>query len=330
MSKSTARPRAARSAQKSPNSGAPRNNKQSPGAANRTPPRSALLHRRFRRRHPVLAALVPVCVVIVAIATMVVIKATSGPGPAAAASHLKTGGAAAAADPGTTTLASDVAQALSVPSSTLDSVGSPGSVTLPNAVTGSSVLRDSDQKPVITYVGAEYCPYCAAERWGLAVALSRFGSFSNLSGTHSSGSDIYPDTQTLSFYESTYSSPYLTFQPVEEATNQQVNGAYQTLQAPTAAQSRLLATYDTSGSIPFIDIANKYVVSGSSFSPQVLAGLSRSQIAHDLADPSSPVAQAIDGTANDITAAICSVTGDQPSSVCDSPAIQAIVKKLGA
>ncbi len=220
--------------------------------------------------------------------------------------------------------------ALAVPSTTLDAVGSPASVTLPDRVTGTSILRGSDGKPVITYVGAEYCPYCAAERWALAVALSRFGTFSNLSGTHSSSSDVYPNTQTLSFYGSTYSSPYVTFQPVEEATNQQVDGAYQTLQTPTAAQGKLLSTYDPEGSIPFVDIGNRYVVTGASFSPQVLAGLSRSQIAAELNDPSTAVAQAIDGAANDITAAISSVTGNQPSSVGDSPAIQAIVKKLGA
>jgi hypothetical protein len=30
------------------------------------------------------------------------------------------------------------------------------------------------------YIGAEYCPYCAAERWPLVMALSKFGTFSNL------------------------------------------------------------------------------------------------------------------------------------------------------
>jgi Domain of unknown function (DUF929) len=192
------------------------------------------------------------------------------------------------------------------------------------------VLRDADGKPLITYVGAEYCPFCAAERWAVAVALSRFGTFSNLSGTHSSDSDVYPDTQTLSFYGSSYSSPYVDFQPVEEASNQQVGGTYATLQTPTAAQSALLATYDPQGSIPFLDIANRYVITGASFSPQVLQGLSRSQIAAQLQDPSTAVAQAIDGTANVITAAISTVTGNQPTSVGSSAAIAAIAQKLGA
>ncbi len=293
--------------------------------------------RSFRRRHPVLFALMPVGLVVAAVATMVVIKAAGGPAePATAATHLPAGGsnanatANAVADPGTVPLSPSVVAALSVPASTLEAVGAPGSVTLPSKVTGGSVAKDAAGKVEITYVGAEYCPYCAAERWAIAVALSRFGTFSNLSGTHSSSSDVYPDTQTLSFYGSTYNSPYVDFQPVEEATNQQVGGTYQALQTPTSAQNALVTTYDPEGSIPFLDIANRYVVTGASFSPQVLQGLSRQQIADQLDDPSSPIAQAVDGTANAITAAISAVTGNQPSAVGNSATIQGIEKQLGA
>ena len=42
------------------------------------------------------------------------------------------------------------------------------------------------------------------------------------------------------------------------------------------------------------------------------------------------MAQAIDGTANDITAAIATVTGNQPASVGSSATIAAIAQKLGA
>jgi len=285
----------------------------------------------FRSRHPRLTALVPVGLVVAAIATMVVIKATGG-SPSASASRLSAATSAASpVNTGTAALPQSILASLSVPPATLDTVGSPGSVVPPNSAGGNgAILRAADGKPEITYVGAEYCPYCAAERWALAVALSRFGTFSNLSGTHSSSSDVYPDTQTLSFYGSSYSSPYLDFQAVEEATNQEVGGAYQTLQAPTAAESSLLSKYDTQGSIPFLDIGNKYVITGASYSPQVLQGLSRAQIAAELGNAASPVAQAIDGTANNITAAICRVTGNQPSSVCTSPAIEAIAKSMGS
>ena len=283
----------------------------------------------FRSRHPVVTALVPVFLVIAAIVTMVVIKAGGG---SPSASTLTRGGPAATGDPGTTTLAPGIATSIaSVAPSTFDAVGSPGSVVPPTSLgSGGQILRGTDGRPVVTYVGAEYCPYCAAERWALAVALTRFGTFSHLSGTESSGADVYPNTQTLSFYGSTYSSPYVELDAVEEASNRQVGGTYQTLQQPTARESALVSRYDTQGSIPFLDIGNRYVINGASFSPQVLQGLSRAQIASQLNDPTSPVAQAIDGAANQITAAIATVTGNQPSSVSSSPAIAAIEKSLGA
>ena len=288
------------------------------------PGRRAPAQASFRSRHPVVTALVPVGLVIAVIATMVVIKATGGSSPTA--SH-----AGSSAQAGAAPLPAGVLAALSVPAATLDAVGSPSSVVPPTSIGGGgAILRGADGKPVVTYIGAEYCPYCAAERWALAVALSRFGTFSHLSGTHSGSADVYPNTQTLTFYGSSYSSPYVDFHAVEETTNQQVGGTYQALQTPTAAQRSLMSTYDPTGSIPFLDIGNRYVITGASYSPQVLQGLSRQQIAAQLSDPSSPVAQAIDGTANNITAAITRVTGSQPSSVATSPAIAAIAKKLGA
>jgi hypothetical protein len=308
------------------------------GATNRGPGRRT---ESFRSRHRVLTALVPLVLVVALVATMIVIKAASGHSGHSGQSSATTGSASTGAG-GTgaavdTALSSKVATALSsVSAATFATVGAPSGITLPNKVNGSSVSRDAQGKAIVTYIGAEYCPFCAAERWAMAVALSRFGTFSNLSGTHSSSSDVYPNTQTLSFYGSHYTSPYIDFQPVEETTNQQVGGGYATLQVPTAAQNALFSRYDVApyasepGSIPFVDIGNRYVISGASFSPAVLQGLTRDQIAADLNNPSSPVAQAIDGSANAITAALSSVTGNQPSAVSNSAVIAALAKKIGA
>jgi hypothetical protein len=67
---------------------------------------------------------------------------------------------------------------------------------------------------------------------------------------------------------------------------------------------------DQSGAVPFLDIANQYILAGAQYDPQVLAGLSARQIASQLGDPSSPVAQAIDGSAQVIVAAIDHVLHD--------------------
>jgi hypothetical protein len=61
---------------------------------------------------------------------------------------------------------------------------------------------------------------------------------------------------------------------------------------------------DQSGAVPSLDIGNRYILAGAQYNPQVLAGLSPAQIAARLRDPSSPVAQAIDGSAQVIIAAI--------------------------
>ena len=204
------------------------------------------------------------------------------------------------------------------------------------------VLTGPTGKPEFLYVGAEWCPFCAAQRWAMVVALSRFGTFSQLSQTTSSSSDAYPDTPTFTFYPgaykgSFYTSQYIDFVPVEQQGNvQDSSGNYPTLQTLTAAQQKLFATYDASpytnspGSIPFIDIANKYIAIGlaSGYSPQDLAGKQWSDIASSLEDTSSTISQHILGSANYLTAGICMATGQQPSSVCSTDVIQNIEKTL--
>jgi hypothetical protein len=215
-----------------------------------------------------------------------------------------------------------------VPESTLNSVGI-GSVLGYTQNSPIESIKDtplaSNGKPEMLYIGAEFCPYCGAERWSMAVALSRFGTFSPLRGIHSSSTDADPNTPTLTFYKSTYTSRYLVFTPVENETISKTP-----LQNTTAAQQALWVKYDTtnqdgvsSQGYPFIDFGNKYVIKNPSYDPGILAGMSWAQVASALHNPSSNVAQAADGTANLITAAICKMTGGQPGSVCTSAGVKA-------
>jgi hypothetical protein len=186
-------------------------------------------------------------------------------------------------------------------------------------------------KPEVFYYGGEFCPYCAAQRWSVIVAMSRFGTFSTLNETTSSSTDVYPDTHTFTFYKSSYTSSYVDFVPVEgEDRNQQP------LQTLTTDQQTLVSTYDSASSIPFMDIGNKYLVPNPVFSPALLRSntqdpnsqpLTQSQIAGQLSTNNS-LSQQILGGANYFTAAICSLTNNQPSSVCGDTAIQSIEKSL--
>ena len=221
-----------------------------------------------------------------------------------------------ASAPGGTVLPASVTRLVtSVPASALSAVGS-GSVRSfnPNpvkAISGSPLTASG--KPEMLYIGAEFCPYCAELRWSMAVALSRFGSFTTpLRGIHSSPTDVYPNTATLTFYRAGYTSKYLTFTPVE---NETVNRA--PLQPTSPQQQAIWDKYDAN-SYPFIYFGGKYMITSPIYDPQVLQGKTWAQIAAALHDPSSAIAQGALGAANYMTAAICQMTGGQPASVCSS------------
>jgi hypothetical protein len=247
------------------------------------------------------------------------------------------GQASGSASPGPTgtELASLTAQVTSVPVAVLDQVGGGQVTSVPSAITGDPLT--SGGKPEMLYIGAEYCPYCAAERWPMIVALSRFGTFTGLATTRSAArngagtAEPYPNTATWTFANARFTSDYLTFSSVEEYTNipDASTGGYTTLQTPTAEQQALVEKYDAAnqGAIPFLDFGNRYMSVGASYDPGVLQGLTWSQIAADLHDPSTRVAKGALGAANYITAALCKLTDNKPATAC-TPAVQALQAKI--
>jgi hypothetical protein len=227
--------------------------------------------------------------------------------------------------PVTTANPTVVQKVTNVNPSVLAAVGTGKTQTKPTRLGGNSALTGPNGKPEVFYYGAEYCPYCAAERWALIVALSRFGSFSHLSQTTSSSTDVYPSTHTFSFYQSAYTSPYVDFVPLEVQSYQGVS-----LETPTAAEQQLINQYNPNGSFPFIDLANHYTITGASYDPQVLSNLSWQQIAAALSNAQSPIVQSILGTANYLTAAICEATNQQLASVCQAAPIPQMQQALSS
>ena len=226
--------------------------------------------------------------------------------------------------------ASLVQKVTTVPASVITSVGAGTTVGLPKPIDGKPITVDG--KPGVLYIGAEYCPFCATERWAMANALSRFGTFSGLKITNSSTTDQYPGTKTLSFYGSTYTSDYIHFTGVETQNN--TNGK---LETPSAADQKIFATYDTSpyvsgtsGSIPFIYFNGEYLISGATFDAGVLQGKTWDQIAAAMNDPSTAVAKGAIGAANGITAAICLTTANKPANVCSLPVIKTLQTQIKA
>jgi thiol-disulfide isomerase/thioredoxin len=218
-----------------------------------------------------------------------------------------------------------------VPESVFVKVGLPSEISNPpTKLSGQAALKQNGL-PVVVYVGAEYCPFCAAERWAIIMALSKFGTFSGLTPIYSSASDFAPNTPTFTFYKSSYTSKYLAFQPYELATNQRATsagacqvGGYACLQTKVPATYLHLFESIGQGSFPFVDFGNKVLQSGAGFEdqPLLLSGMTQSQVATQLYNANSPVAQAEDGSANYLTAAVCAMTGNKPAGVCSAPYVK--------
>jgi len=264
--------------------------------------------RRERRRRLVVVASSIVAVLAV-VAVIVVVGTTSRTGSTSSAPSTRSPASAAL-----------VAAVTGVPGATRDAVG-PGTATMPKAVNDAALTANG--KPVVLYVGAEFCPYCAASRWALVEALSRFGTFSGLQQTASGAKDSYPDTPTFTFHGTSYDSATIALVAREL---QDRDGAQ--LDSISSADAALWHRYTGQGAYPFLDIAGKYVEVGKTVDPGLLTGLTADDIAQRLSNPADPVAKAIDGQANVITAAICSATGNTPAAVCTAPGVTAAARAL--
>lgn len=295
--------------------------------------------RRAEQRKRIYLAGGSILVVAIVVVAFVLVKLNSG---TATASNGPTGTALATVTKQVTTVPTSVTdkvagggvdKSLFIPSSKLTAASQAGTSYF-STVNGKALTANG--KPEVLFVGADYCPFCAAQRWAMVNALSRFGTFSGLTTTHSSSTDSYPNTPSFTFYKSTFTSKYITFTPVEETSNEpDGNGGYKTLQNPTSAQQQLLQSYDPGtgqgGAIPFIDLGNKYVQVGnlSPLSPSVLSGKTWSQVATAMSDPSSAIGKAELGNANYMTAAICNLTNNLPATAC-TPAIQKLQADLAS
>ena len=233
----------------------------------------------------------------------------------------------------------------SVPAGTFDQVGVtvPGVELTPPRVESGQPPLTAGGRPEVLVVGAEYCPFCAAERWPLVVALARFGRFTVLHDATSATQSVYPDTATFSFAGVRYASPYVTLTGVELYSDQVgADGTFIRIASLTPAQAALVARYagTTTGTAPFVDVGGRLVTTTAAFSPALLAGQSQSQIAGLVAAPPTgptpagataapPTGQAVVAAANQLTAGICASTDQRPAAVCDSKGVRAADQSLG-
>lgn len=187
----------------------------------------------------------------------------------------------------------------------------------------SAPLR-SGQKPVLLFVGAQWCPYCAAERWSIVKALARFGSWSGLtigqSTDRKGGFGVVP---TYGLTTATFSSPYVAYEGKELQDNSSA-----TLQSLTASEQALVDRYDSKGSLPMVYV-DGYAMVGAGYTPTGIQGQAFSAIQSQLQRGSSAASiEPINAEANLLTAMLCKADGDRPGTACSNATIQAIEQGL--
>lgn len=180
------------------------------------------------------------------------------------------------------------------------------------------------KKVGMLYVGADFCPYCAGQRWALVLTLLRFGHFKGLDYMASSATDVYANTPTFSFQKAAYTSDYVDFVPVETA-----NREGKKLESMSDSQNAIFNKFDvppympTYGGIPFVYIDGQYIVTRPMVAPNDLSGMDWDQVVASLKNQGSNLFQSVMPQVNALSAAICSLDGGNPDDVCSAPGVTA-------
>lgn len=255
--------------------------------------------RKDRQRKQLIAAAVAVVVVIIAVG--VGISIASQPGK-----------------PSGSTPGSDAVAGLAeFPSTAYDAAGTPTATNaVPAKVDGGQVRKDGD-KPEVLYVGAEFCPYCATERWALVAALDRFGHFTGLGTTRSA--DNEGNLPTVSFVGAKYASDYVSFKAWETQDRNR-----QPLQELPSDIQQLLTKANPQGNIPWTFFGTHQTI-GSAVPVDPFMSLTSKDawttIVDQIKKGQGEVGQPVMASANVVTAQICQLTNGQPANVCGSKAV---------
>ncbi len=203
-----------------------------------------------------------------------------------------------------------------------------GSTFIPKKTLGKFVhisdqsLKQSSGKPLIFFMGAGFCPYCASERWAIVRALNNFGSWQGLVETTSAGQDEkYLNIPTVDFSRATYTSEYVDFIGRETADR---NEPQQDLDEN---DYEVIDTFNPDQIIPFFLIDGQFMQVGSGYSPQLLDGMDHTKVKAEVENPDSSLGKAIKTETDNIIALICkSIAGR--ANVCNSEVIKKLTEKI--
>ena len=178
-------------------------------------------------------------------------------------------------------------------------------------------------KLVVFFMGAEHCPYCAAERWAVVRALSKYGQWRGLRQTMSAARDEpFLNLPTYDLTEATYTSPHVEFISREIRDRD-----FKPLQKLLKTESKLVRKYDPKKHIPFLLIGGRFMQLEAGFSPKIFIGHTFRQTETELKKIESEIRKTIDDEANIISALLC-VCG-LPPDMCKETGVAELIAEIG-
>ena len=189
-------------------------------------------------------------------------------------------------------------------------------------ITDQPLKRESD-KSLVFFMGAGFCPFCAAERWAIVNALKNFGTWEGLVDDKSAGHDEkYLNIPTMNFARAKYTSDFVEFAGKETADRN-----FEPLQELDDKDYEILDTYNPDQIIPFLLIDGQFMQVGAGYSPQLLEGMDHAKVKAELENPNSQVGKAMRAEIDNITALICKSIGGK-SAACNSENVKSLVANI--
>jgi len=184
-------------------------------------------------------------------------------------------------------------------------------------------LKRSTGKSLVFFMGAGFCPFCAAERWAIVEALKNFGTWEGLVEDKSAGHDEkYLNVPTLNFASAKYSSQFVEFVGRETADRN-----FEPLQELDAKDYEILDTFNPDQIIPFLLVDGQFMQVGAGYSPKLIEGMDHSAVRSELHNPSSEIGKAVREEIDNITALVCKSIGGKTES-CAEEKIKSLTAKI--
>jgi len=189
-------------------------------------------------------------------------------------------------------------------------------------VSKDAIKRDG--KLFVFFMGAEYCPYCAAERWAVVRALQKFGQWSGLNQTMSAARDEqFLNLPTYDFTEATYTSTHVEFVSRETKDRE-----FKPLQKLLKSEEKLVRKYNPKKEIPFLLIGGRFMQIGSGFTPKIFIGHTFRQTETELKKTESEIRKIIDEEASYIAALLCAA--GIPPELCKETGLAELVAQANS